>query len=239
MILKCPGAQKLRDVMPDYIKCPDCDEELEIWTDELQVSCPKCKKEITREDNKSCVDWCNFAKKCVGNEKYNKYMKNKGITLKNKLIDFLEEYFGNDIKRINHAKKVLSYAEQLLKSEKGDWHIVIPTSILHDVGIKIAEEKYGSSAGTYQEIEGPPIARGILLKLGFKIKDIDEICEIIAHHHTPGKISANNFKILYDADWLVNIKDEVGIENKDKVRRVIEKVFLTKTGKEVAKSIYL
>jgi len=38
---------------------------------------------------------------------------------------------------------------------------VIPASILHDVGIKAAEEKHGSSAGHFQELEGPEIARKI------------------------------------------------------------------------------
>lgn len=33
------------------------------------------------------------------------------------------------------------------------------TAVLHDVGIKVAEQKYNSSAGHYQQLEGPPVAR--------------------------------------------------------------------------------
>jgi HD superfamily phosphohydrolase YqeK len=159
--------------------------------------------------------------------------------MRQELIKELETYFGNDKKRINHARNVMHFAEKLLKKEKADRHIVIPASILHDIGIKVAEAKYGSTAGRYQEKEGPPIAKNILLKLGFKKEYIDEICEIIAHHHTPGKGSTQNFKILYDADWLENIKEELGKKDKTELRKMIDKVFLTNTGKALAEKTYL
>jgi HD superfamily phosphodiesterase len=166
-------------------------------------------------------------------------MRNKAVTLKQKLLQELEEYFGDDHKRINHAKNVLRFAETLLKQEKADWHIVIPASILHDVGIKKAEEQHGSTAGKYQEKEGPAIARGFLLKLGLKKEDIDEICDIIAHHHSPRQHETANFKVLYDADWLVNLKDEVKAKDKIKIETAIDNIFLTRAGKEMARTMYL
>ena len=166
-------------------------------------------------------------------------MKVDFIAMREELIRELEEYFGDDSKRIDHAKKVLNFAEGLLRQEQADRHIVIPASILHDVGIKVAEEKYGSSAGHYQEKEGPEIARKILLKAGLKKEDIEEICEIIAHHHSPGKIDTQNFKVLYDADWLVNLKDEINIKDRTKLKAIIDRVFLTNTGKILAEKIYL
>lgn len=235
----CPGSSKFKQPEPEIIKCPSCSTEIEIWTDEIQVTCPQCKNVVMREAGASCLDWCKYAKECVGDNTYNKYMQNKETSIKQKLIKELEEYFGDDKKRINHAKNVMHFAEELLKQEKADWHIVIPASILHDVGIKVAEEKYGSSVGHYQEKEGPEVARKILLKLSLKKEDIDEICEIIAHHHSPGKVNTLNFKILYDADWLVNLKDEVDIKDKNKLKGIIEKLFLTNTGKSLAEKIYL
>ncbi|NOX97375.1 MAG: HD domain-containing protein [Nitrospirae bacterium] len=235
----CPGAQGLKQPQPEVVKCPSCSEEIEIWTDELQATCPNCKKIVTREAGASCLDWCSYAKECLGAEGYNKYMQNKAITVKGKLLKELELYFGDDKKRINHAQKVMHFAEELLKTEKCDWHIVIPASILHDIGIKEAERKYGSSAGPYQEKEGPAVAKGILLKMGLKKGDIEEICDIIAHHHSPGKIDTLNFKVLCDADWMVNLKDEVKTRDKDKLRRIIDKVFLTEAGRELAGKMYL
>src|SRR3989338_7977911 len=208
MPFECPGSEKFKQPKPEYLKCPSCGEEVEIWSDEVQTTCQKCGKKVTRKESTSCLDWCKYAKECIGAQKYSAYIKDKSIILKDKLISELEKYFGNDSKRINHAKKVMGFAEELLLKEKADWHIVIPASILHDVGIKAAEAKYGSSAGHYQEKEGPAIARKILEKLDFKKEDIDEICEIIAHHHSPDKVDTKNFKVLYDADWLVNLKDE-------------------------------
>ena len=57
------------------------------------------------------------------------------MNIREKLIKELEEYFGDDKKRINHARKVLHFAEVLLEEEKGERHIIIPASILHDIGI--------------------------------------------------------------------------------------------------------
>jgi len=239
MINKCPGSKGFRQPRPEIIKCPSCGEEVEIWTDEIRAICPKCKRVVMRQEGPSCLDWCRYAKECVGEKTYARYMKNKAITLKQKLIEELEKYFGNDAKRIKHAKDVMHFAEELLKEESGDWHIVIPAAILHDIGIKEAERKYGSSAGHYQEKEGPPIAKKILLKIGFKKEDINEICQIIAHHHSPGKINTQNFKLLYDADSLCNLKDKVDIKDKTKLKEIIERIFLTNTGKNLAKKIYL
>ncbi|MDP2729543.1 MAG: HD domain-containing protein [Dehalococcoidales bacterium] len=151
----------------------------------------------------------------------------------------MEAHFGQDRKRINHARRVTGYAEELLKQEGGDYSIVIAAGLLHDIGIKAAEKKYGSTSGKYQEKEGPPIAREILSRLNFPAEQIEEICQIIAHHHSPGKINTRNFKILYDADWLVNLKDEYDIKDKDKLASIINRVFLTPSGKAMARESYL
>ncbi len=168
-----------------------------------------------------------------------KMLQDKTRVLKSKLIKELEDYFAGDTKRIRHAKKVLKFTQKLLKKEKADRDIVIAASVLHDVGIKIAEKKYGSSAGCYQEEEGPGIAKKILIRIGFKSKDIREICQIIAHHHSPGKVNTKNFSILYDADCLVNLKDMLDSGNKDKIAKIINKVFITDTARDMAKKIYL
>ncbi len=155
------------------------------------------------------------------------------------LIEAMEAYFGQDTKRINHAHRVAGYAEELLKLEAGDYPVVIAAALLHDIGIHVAERKHGSTAGKYQEKEGPPIAREIMSRLGFPAHQIEECCQIIAHHHSPGRVNTMNFKILYDADWLVNLKDEYKTEDKSILSTVIEKLFLTDSGRLLAKQIYL
>jgi HD superfamily phosphodiesterase len=120
------------------------------------------------------------------------------------IIREMENYFGSDQKRINHAKKVLRYSEELLDREGGYPEVVIAAAILHDIGIHAAGKKYGSNAGKYQEIEGPPIADKILKKINFPAEKIAEVLDIIAHHHSPGIVKTRNFRILYDADCRVN-----------------------------------
>lgn len=155
------------------------------------------------------------------------------------LMQAMEAYFNGDKKRIQHARKVTEYAEELLQPEGGDYSVVIGASLLHDIGIPQAQEKYGSATGKYQEKEGPPVARRILNDLGADQDQIQEICEIIAHHHSPGKITTRNFGIVYDADWLVNLKDEYDIRDKSKLRNIIDRVFLTQSGKALARQVYL
>ncbi|MDD5496170.1 MAG: phosphohydrolase [Candidatus Omnitrophica bacterium] len=78
MIFNCPGSQRFKQPWPESVNCKYCGEEVEIWTDEFQAICPKCKKPVTRSGGQSCMDWCKEVKECVGREIYNKYLKSKG-----------------------------------------------------------------------------------------------------------------------------------------------------------------
>ncbi|MFH0941543.1 MAG: HD domain-containing protein [Chloroflexota bacterium] len=159
--------------------------------------------------------------------------------IKEALLGEMAAYFGADARRTRHARKVTEYAEEIWRREGGDYRIIIGAAVLHDIGIHQAETKYRSTAGRYQEIEGPPIARPILARLGFTPEEITEICDIIAHHHRPGAITSHNFGVLYDADWLVNLKDECDVRDTVKLERIIERVFLTESGKSLARAKYL
>ncbi len=66
----CPGSRTIREPRPEYINCPDCGREVEIWTDELKVTCPGCGNKVFRAQQASCIDWCPHAKECVGPEVY-------------------------------------------------------------------------------------------------------------------------------------------------------------------------
>jgi DNA-directed RNA polymerase subunit RPC12/RpoP len=235
----CPGARILRQPKPESIKCTTCGGDVEIWSDESRATCPSCKATVVREGGMSCLDWCKMGKECVGEEIYNTYMAQRSVNVKQQILAELELWFGEDARRIAHAKQVMHHAEELLRRESADWHIVVPAAILHDVGIKVAEEKYGSAAGRYQEIEGPPVVRKILLKIGLGVGQIDEICAIVAHHHSPGKNETRNFEAVYDADCLVNIGETVGGLNPEQRKILIDRTFLTAAGREMAADLYL
>jgi predicted metal-binding protein/uncharacterized protein (UPF0212 family) len=41
--LQCPGLDRTLAVSPEIISCPECGEDLEIWTDEVKTRCPGCR----------------------------------------------------------------------------------------------------------------------------------------------------------------------------------------------------
>jgi hypothetical protein len=151
----------------------------------------------------------------------------------------MRDYFGADQRRVDHALRVTGFAEEILKQEKGDRLVVIAAALLHDIGIREAERKYGSSAGNLQESEGPPVAREILSVLKFDEPVIAEVCEIIASHHSPGEVDTDNFRVIWDADWLVNLGDEFDLRDAAKTRDLIRNIFQTATGKAIAELIFL
>ncbi|MBI2304912.1 MAG: hypothetical protein HYU86_09235 [Chloroflexi bacterium] len=62
----CPGSRSLKNPTPEYIPCPNCGTEVEIWSDETSVKCHSCHGTVARDRNMSCIDWCQFAEKCFG-----------------------------------------------------------------------------------------------------------------------------------------------------------------------------
>ncbi|HEX2988897.1 MAG TPA: HD domain-containing protein [Chloroflexota bacterium] len=154
--------------------------------------------------------------------------------LKTKLIKALIAHFGDDDRRIDHALAVTSFAERILEREGGDEQIVLAVGLLHDVGIKQAEEIHSYNTGKMQEQYGPPIARAILQTIGLPEDKIAEACAIIGSHHTAAGVPGPNFPILWDADMIVNLADEMPDADPDKLRSIIEKSFRTQTGKALA-----
>lgn len=69
----CPGSRLIRQPAPEFFTCPQCgNREVEIWTDELKASCDRCGATVFREVEVSCIDWCQYARECIGEEKYNR-----------------------------------------------------------------------------------------------------------------------------------------------------------------------
>ena len=159
--------------------------------------------------------------------------------MRDKLINEMKNVFGEDQQRIEHALAVLDYAEQIQNAEGGDPLIVRAAAILHDIGIHQAEKKYGSSAGNYQEIEGPPSAEEILKKYDVPDETIEHICRIIANHHSAKNIDTIEFRIVWDADRLVNIPEEFPNAGNEKLQELIDKVFKTNKGRQTAAELFV
>ncbi len=64
--LDCPGSSQIKDPTLEYITCPYCGEENEIFTDELRIECSRCGRSIVKNRGASCIDWCSKAAECIG-----------------------------------------------------------------------------------------------------------------------------------------------------------------------------
>ena len=231
-MIRCPG-QDQRFWKPDDIfevKCPACGGAVEFFKDEPKLKCRRCGQMVVNPKiDLGCAQWCQYAEQCLG------VSVGKEIrVIREKLIDEMKKVFAGDQKRIEHALTVLNYAEQIQAAEGGDLLVVKAAAILHDIGIVQAERKHGSTAAKYQEIEGPIIAREILAKFNLDKADVEHICRIIANHHSAKNIDTIEFRIVWDADWLVNLPVDFTDTSKEKLKEIIDKTFKTCKGRQIA-----
>lgn len=156
-----------------------------------------------------------------------------------KVVDAMIEYYGTDLKRINHFLKVFALAKTIGENEnldKDNQTLLEISAIVHDIGIKKSEQKYNSSSGKYQEIEGPAEAEKLLSSLGYKSDFTDKVCYLVGHHHTYTNIDSLPYQILVEADFLVNLfEDGVSIEA---VKKADTKIFRTISGRKLLKKMY-
>ncbi len=73
----CPGSKVLREPTPEEYPCPQCGYKVEIWTHELERNCPQCGTTVFKERTPSCIDWCQYARECVGEETYARLVEEK------------------------------------------------------------------------------------------------------------------------------------------------------------------
>jgi HD superfamily phosphodiesterase len=105
-----------------------------------------------------------------------------------------------------HAEAVLARTRELLAlGEPGDAAIILPAAVLHDVGIPRACRLHPNAGATGQEVEGAVLARDLLFELGASPAEIETISGIVGIHHHRPQHATDEFRIVYDADLLVNL----------------------------------
>lgn len=153
------------------------------------------------------------------------------------LLDMIK-YNTNDARRINHALKVYSLAKCIGSCEGlsgAELTTLEIAAILHDIGIHKSEKKYGSSAGKYQEIEGPPIAKQLLQTYHLKTPMLNRILFLISHHHTYSQIDGLDYQALIEADFIVNFEEEHA--STKAITACKNKLFKTQTGSQLLSNI--
>lgn len=161
------------------------------------------------------------------------------MTKTDTLIFEMIKYFEGDAKRIQHFIKVHEFARIIGISEglpEREQFILETASVVHDIGIKKAEELYQRCDGILQEQLGPDIAKEMLQRLDYEDDVIERVMYLIAHHHTYTNIIEMDYQILVEADFLVNnYEDRLP---REAVLSTYTKIFKTATGQKICKEMF-
>lgn len=155
--------------------------------------------------------------------------------LMNRMID----YYMGDAARIQHFVKVYTFARTIGTGEGLDEHtmeILGAAALVHDIGIRIAEEKYGSCSGPLQEKEGPAEAEKMLRQTGYPEDVTARVCYLVGHHHTYTNMDGIDYQILVEADFLVNLYEDGS--GKKGICNACRKIFVTETGKRICRMMF-
>lgn len=148
-------------------------------------------------------------------------------------------YEKGNPRRIQHFIKVHSFAKTIGEGEGLDADTLYRlevAALVHDIGILPAEEKYGSCDGKLQEQEGPAPAREMLSALSVAPDVIDRVCYLVAHHHTYENVDGIDYRILLEADALVNLYEDHVPDTA--VEAMLQNVFRTKTGIRICREMF-
>lgn len=150
------------------------------------------------------------------------------------------DYNNGYPKRIQHTTKVHAYASMIGKCEGLDedtLFILESAALVHDIGIRASEKKYGHQNGKLQEQEGPAVAREMLTRLGgFTDQQIERVCWLVGHHHTYHVCEDLDYQILIEADFLVNLFEDE--ESPNAIRAVNKNIFRTESGTKMLETMY-
>ena len=149
------------------------------------------------------------------------------------------DYFSGDARRVQHLTKVHAYARIIGREEHLDsrtQQILETAALVHDIGIRPAEAKYGSCTGALQEQEGPSEAETLLRSLDVSPDIVQRVCYLVGHHHTYTDIDGMDYRILVEADFLVNLYEDHA--NKISIRTAYERIFRTTTGKRLCRTMF-
>lgn len=149
------------------------------------------------------------------------------------------EYYRGDSHQIQHFAKVHTYSRLIGTLEGLDEETMITlemAALVHDVGIKAGMEKYGRGNGKVQEELGPAIAEELLSGLGVDPDRVARISYLVGHHHTYTNVEGMDYRILLEADFLVNLHEEK--EPMEGIRKAYEEIFRTEAGKKIVKTMF-
>ena len=126
---------------------------------------------------------------------------------------------------IAHFLKVYTYAEWLAedgkfkpKESRKFWN----RSVIHDIACPVCRVKYGNTNGSNQEKESPELVENFLKDVEIDDEMKERINYLVSHHHTYTNVDGLDYRILLEADFLVNADEsemsENAVENSQRAR---------------------
>jgi len=155
--------------------------------------------------------------------------------IEKKMVDFYE---GN-ISDIEHFLKVHAYAALIGRLEQLDektQHTLEIAAIVHDISCPLCREKYGNAGGALQEQESEALLRPFLAEFSLAGDILERVIYLVSHHHTVTGVSGIDYRILLEADFLVNARE--GNLSQDQIRAFYDNVVKTSSGKALFESVY-
>ena len=141
--------------------------------------------------------------------------------------------------RIQHFLKVHSFC-RYIGQEEGlageELERLELAAVVHDIGIRPAEEKFGKHDGPIQEREGMEPARQLLRGIGVEEETAERIAFLVGHHHTLTGVDGIDWQILLEADFLVNSQEKA--MPLSTIRRAEEIFFRTESGRKLLHAQY-
>ena len=125
-----------------------------------------------------------------------------------KLIRDMIAFYHGDPHDVNHFLKVYAYAQTiggLCGLDVETRRILEITAIVHDIACPLCREKYGRADGYLQEQESEPILRQFLCDLPERV--LERVIFLVCHHHTVSGVDGLDWRILLEADFLVNAEE--------------------------------
>jgi len=230
-VLTCPGQDRRFWTAADVteLSCPACGTTIELWKDDPKRKCPKCGTLVVNPKiDLGCAQWCSFADQCVGLDGL------ASKTIINTLIKEIEEAWNST--RVNHVHQVLKFTEQMQIVEGGDPLIMKASALLHDCGYpqgrcRLLAEERGREPDDRQQ---PGQAQQILEKHKLHPEAITRILGLIDWRQSDRDMSSIEYRILWDAECLAMIPEEVLRAGKVRQDAFIAATLLTQTGRQLA-----
>lgn len=156
-----------------------------------------------------------------------------------KLILKMTDFYEGNLSDIAHFLKVHAWAREIGLLEGLDERTQLTleaAAVVHDIACPLCREKYGSTLGTYQERESEGVLRPFLADCGMDADMLERVVYLVSHHHTTTGVDGIDYRILLEADFLVNADESH--YSREVIENYRDNVFKTASGLHLLSSLY-